>query len=71
MEKYKKYLNEEVDKGDVTEMYEEIQRMRKQVKQMWKNTDTSDAAGKENRDALKKVLGNLQDASRNIESLKL
>lgn len=72
MANFEKYLNEKSDwKGDVTDMYEDIQRMRKQLKRMWKEVDSDDRTGKENKDLLKKVLGDLQNASKNIEGLKL
>ena len=72
MNKFEKYLNEKQEwTNDVTEIYEEIQRMRKQLMRALKNIDINDTSGRQNKDMLKKALGNLQDATTNLDKVKL
>ena len=72
MDKFEKYLNEKQEwTNDVTEIYEEIQRMRKQLMRALKNIDINDTSGRQNKDMLKKALGNLQDATTNLDKVIL
>jgi len=66
--KFEKYLNEELDKGDLTEAYKFIEKGYKIMRSVYK--DASKSKDKNNIEAVEEILENINEALETFSKIK-